>query len=171
MSLRVLPLACVLLAAAPAAAQQRTAALETAPRVRLSSGDTVLSGDTGLSGDTLPARAGRSQRMAVRGLAGSLGWAAGALGGGYAGAALTGNGIDGDVEDLTGAIFGAALGGLFGGALGAAIPEYHRECGFGARFGRGLLGSLVGSLAGGATRSMVLVPVMGGVGAAYAADC
>jgi hypothetical protein len=157
MLIRVLSLAFCFLAAAPAAAQQRTVALETAPRARL------------FPGDTLPERAGRSQRIAVRSVAGSLGWAAGALGAGFAGAAITGDGTDD--SGLAGAIFGAALGGLVGGALGAAIPEYHLRCGFGARFGRGLLGSLAGSLAGGATQSMVLVPVMGGIGAAYAADC
>ena len=165
-----LALALAVLAAAPAAAQQRTASLETAPRATLFPGDTVPDG-AGVR------RRPQAERIAARSLTGSLGFVAGALVGGHAGGTALNEG--GEDQGLVGAVLGAALGGLVGGALGAAMPRYRGgRCNHGERFGRGLLGSLAGVLvAGGAAgdpdneANLALFPLFGGVGAALAADC
>jgi hypothetical protein len=170
MRLRTLTLASAFLAAAPAAAQQRTAALETAPPATLFSGDTVQD-SAGVR------RRPQAERIAARSAMGSLGFLAGALAGGYAGGTSLNEG--GEDGGLLGAVLGATIGGVVGGGLGAAMPRYRGgKCNHGERFGRGLLGSFVGMLvASGAAGdpdnegNLALFPLFAGVGAGLAADC
>jgi hypothetical protein len=168
---RILPLAFVLLAAAPAAAQQRTAPFVTAPAAPVLAIDTVP--------DTVAVKRpmSRGERLAVRTGSGTLGWALGGLAGVFAGLGLEGE-AEGEWDGLDDAAIGALIGTVVGGAAGAAIPNYGGQCRFGARFGRGLLGSAVGTAVGLAAAAggddawaLLVVPITGGLGAALGADC
>ncbi|HEX8693903.1 MAG TPA: hypothetical protein VF746_15885 [Longimicrobium sp.] len=163
-------LALALFAAVPAAAQQRTTPLETAPAAPVLRADTVP--DTAA---VRPMR--RGERLAIRTAGGSLGWLLGGVGGVFAGLALEGE-SEGEWDGLDDAAIGFLVGTTVGGAVGAALPSYRGECRFGARFARGLLGSAVGTAVGLAFASsaddavpLLFIPVTGGLGAALGADC
>jgi hypothetical protein len=166
----VLPLSVLLLAAAaPAAAQQRAVPFDAAPRLALAA-----------PADTTWRPAGRrEERIAVRALAGALGWAVGGLAG-----IRTGGGMDDcdNCEDpgLAGALAGGLVGAALGGGLGAAIPDYRGRCDFSDRFWRGALGGLAGTLLAAVVISgsdadeggaLLVLGAGGTLGAALSADC
>lgn len=110
---------------------------------------------------------------------GVVGWFAGVAAGAFIASTLPRHDCHCDDPGLNEALAGIAIGGVGGGAVGAAIPNAGATCGYGARFGRGLLGSAVGMLLGGvitlptfAPAAIVALPLGSASGAALAiGDC
>lgn len=164
----------VLVASAPAAAQQRMAALDVAPRPRLAMLDAAA--DT-LPADSLPPRTDAQSRLLGRTAAGTLGFYGGAALGGVIGYSLR-SGDGGEDPGLVETLVGGAIGAMAGSGVGAALPGFGSRCGFGARVGRALLGAVPGAVLGGIITSAagdeagyVVIPLGAGAGAALAGDC
>jgi hypothetical protein len=174
MPLRTLPIlaALLLLSTLPAAAQWRAPSLETA------AGPAFPAGADTVPGDQSPEqRPPKDERMLVRGVAGALGWVAGAALGAGAGVMVDGSCGGCDGPGLAGFVVGGLVGGAVGSAAAAALPSMGARCGYGARWGRGVGGAAGGTLIGiGLTATvgeagLVVLPLASIVGAAAGADC
>lgn len=168
-----------LLAAAPAAAQQRAAGFESAPTLVLAAAPVLAADTIPIAGDTTPRRT-RHQHAAKRGAWGVLGWAGGAVAGGVVGIALYESSGSGDDEwgSVIGGFFGGMVGSTVGAGVGAAMPRYGSRCSFRHRLGNAVLGSAAGSLASVAVavasdtgEMAITIPLGSAAGAALAVGC
>lgn len=160
------------LSATPVAAQRRAAAFATAPPA-------PSLAPAPAADDSVP-RPARDPYVVRRIGTGVLGWALGAVAGGFVGAEVseTTGGTDVEWGNLPGVVIGGAAGGTIGAAVGAASPRLGAGCGFGKRLSDALLGSNGGALAGAGLTAitdegvvLVTIPIGSAVGAAMAAGC